>query len=559
MILHPTDSSKYFIGILDPLNPLRLPAYTIRLLYEDGVTPTFTKGTATQVSSSPNVWDLTYANSNWNMLLSGSADGGQLVHRSSLLKVLGANTTGVTDMSEMFEACEHLNEVALFDTSLVTTTEEMFIDCKRITSVPDFDTKNVSNFVDMFVQSGLVVAPNFDTRSAVNMSTMFFNCFYLTYVPAYNTSSVTDMGGMFWGCQSLTSVPLMDTKNVTDFNAMFSGCRALTTIPAFDTSSVTDMSGMFNECISLTSVPLMDTKNVTDFHHMFAYCRSLTTIPSFDTRSATSIGSMFYNCLALTSVPLLDTKNVTNFNDTFMGCIELTSIPLFDTRSATSMNRTFYSCVKVASGALALYQQASSQTVPPSSHSETFLGCGMNTSTGTADLGQIPQDWGGNRADIGSQTWMSRNITIDDGLGGIYTQQKAYGDRSVLEHFYTLDAAIRIANSIPGWHIPTAAEWDTLANTVGGSATAGTKLKSTFAWESGNGTDDYGFTALPSGRWYSTNPQFRDKGTRAIFWTSSSGQYSDYNRGFDTQEAMRSFDINNRNSAFTVRLVKDQQ
>ena len=548
MILHPTDSSKYFYGILDPLNPLRLPSYTIRLLYKDGVTPTFNKGTATQVSSSPNVWDLTYENSNWNKILSGSYDGGQVVHRNSLLKVLGANTTGVTNMSEMFEACEHLNELAIFDTSLVTTTEGMFINCKAITSVPDFDTRNVTNFVDMFVQSGLVVAPNFDTSSAIDMSTMFSNCYYLTSVPAYNTTTVTDMSGMFWGCQRLTSVPLMDTSNVTDMNTMFSGCRALTTIPTFNTSSVTDMSGMFTECTSLTSVPLMDTKNVTDLHLMFAYCISLTSIPLFDTRSATNMNQMFYNCTVLTTVPLLDTADVTNFYRMFMGCIALTSIPLFDTSSATNMNEAFYSCVNVTSGSLALYQQASSQSVPPSSHTDTFYNCGLNSTTGIAELGQIPQDWGGYRVDIGNQTWMSRNLAINDGQGGIYTHQMTY----YLEYYYTLDAAIRVANSIPGWHLPSAAEWDTLANTVG-SSTAGTKLKSTYGWTTGAGTDDYGFTAFPSGRWYNSSPQFRDIGTRAIFWTSS----SDYNRGFDEGATMRYFDLNKKNSAFTVRLIKD--
>ena len=52
-----------------------------------------------------------------------------------------------------------------------------------------------------------------------------------------------------------------------------------------------------------------------------------------------------------------------------------------------------------------------------------------------------------------------------------------------------------------GWHLPSDAEWTTLINFVGNSST---KLKSTSGWNisSGNGTDDYGFAALPgdSGR-----------------------------------------------------------
>jgi uncharacterized protein (TIGR02145 family) len=51
-----------------------------------------------------------------------------------------------------------------------------------------------------------------------------------------------------------------------------------------------------------------------------------------------------------------------------------------------------------------------------------------------------------------------------------------------------------------GWHLPSDAEWDILITTVGGSSTAGTKLKATSGWgTNGNGTDYYGFAALPGG------------------------------------------------------------
>lgn len=43
-----------------------LPDNTIRLLYKDNVTPTFSNGTAVQVSQNPNIWDLTYNNRFWN-------------------------------------------------------------------------------------------------------------------------------------------------------------------------------------------------------------------------------------------------------------------------------------------------------------------------------------------------------------------------------------------------------------------------------------------------------------------------------------------------------------
>ena len=57
------------------------------------------------------------------------------------------------------------------------------------------------------------------------------------------------------------------------------------------------------------------------------------------------------------------------------------------------MNYTFRNCTHVDGGALALYQQASSQTTPPSNHNGTFNNCGSNSNTGRVELAQIPSDW----------------------------------------------------------------------------------------------------------------------------------------------------------------------
>ena len=58
----------FFEEIPEPPTPT-LPPYTIRLKFTEGVTPTFSKGTGVQVSSSPNVWDLYHQANRWNNLL----------------------------------------------------------------------------------------------------------------------------------------------------------------------------------------------------------------------------------------------------------------------------------------------------------------------------------------------------------------------------------------------------------------------------------------------------------------------------------------------------------
>ena len=184
-----------------------------------------------------------------------------------------------------------------------------------------------------------------------------------------NTTGITNMGGAFGACSSLTTVPLFDTSSVTNMSWIFYGCSSLTSIPLFDTSSVTDLSQAFNGCTSLTSVPLFDLSNVTTLQGTFMGCSSLTTLPLFNTSKVADMDNAFRNITALTAIPLFNTSKVTSPTCAFAGC------------------------TNVESGALALYNQMSTQTTPPRSHYGTFNNCGSNTTTGAAELAQIPSDW----------------------------------------------------------------------------------------------------------------------------------------------------------------------
>ena len=205
--------------------------------------------------------------------------------------------------------------------------------------------------------------------------------------------SGTDFNNLFYWSTNVIEVLGANTTGITNMSTMFQRCTSLTSVALFDTSSVTDMKSMFRGCSSLTSVPLLDTSNITSMMYMFSECSSLTTVPLFNTSSVTDMDQLFYLCSSLTSVPLFDTSNVTSMTDMFNNCTSLTSVPLFNTSNVTSMFRTFYDCINVETGALALYQQASTQTNPPYTYSMAFRNCGSNTTTGAAELAQIPEDW----------------------------------------------------------------------------------------------------------------------------------------------------------------------
>lgn len=208
--------------------------FSLLLEYEEGVDPGFgvyphTRGFGVQVSESPNVWQFTLADPDWSYVKIGELSTAALLpSRGSIVRVLGGNTTGVTNMEALFYDCHNLVDVALFDTSTVTNMHHMFYTCSKLTTIPAFDTRNVTDF-------GAFLG-------------MYHSISSLTSVPFLNTSSATDTGQMFEGCTKLTNVPLFDLSNVTQMDKMFSKCLSLTSIPDFDISSVTNMNWAFELC-----------------------------------------------------------------------------------------------------------------------------------------------------------------------------------------------------------------------------------------------------------------------------------------------------------------------
>ena len=193
-----------------------------------------------------------------------------------------------------------------------------------IVYLPKIDTSGKTDMSQMFYNlCSMVAVPLIDTASATNMSKMFYNCYSLVSVPLFDTSSVTSMVYMFYNCWSLVSVPLFNTHSVTSMTYMFRYCYSLVSVPLFNTSSVTSMGYMFDSCYSLVSVPLFNTHSVTSMVYMFQNCRSLVSVPPFDTSGVISMDYMFYNCQPLISVSLFDTSSVVRMNKMVTYCNSL--------------------------------------------------------------------------------------------------------------------------------------------------------------------------------------------------------------------------------------------
>ena len=116
---------------------------------------------------------------------------------------------------------------------------------------------------------------------------------------------------------------------------------------------------------------------------------------------------------------------------------------------------------------------------------------------------------------IGSQTWMAENLNYETADSHSYI----YDGHQAKKCLYTWYAAMKACPN--GWHLPSGAEFKTLFDAVGGSESAGRMLKSTGGWiGAGNGTDAFGFSALPAGGW-DGNRFFDFDGTGAYSWSST--------------------------------------
>jgi Fibrobacter succinogenes major domain (Fib_succ_major). len=118
---------------------------------------------------------------------------------------------------------------------------------------------------------------------------------------------------------------------------------------------------------------------------------------------------------------------------------------------------------------------------------------------------------------IGKQTWMAENLNYNANgskchnnnhanckkYGRLYNWATAMGIDAKYNYQSWNGSDIKHQGICPkGWHLPTKVEWDVLIAAVGGEKTAGRYLKATSGWnynkgKSGNGTDAYGFAALP--------------------------------------------------------------
>ena len=229
-----------------------------------------------------------------------------------------------------------------------------------------------------------------------------------------------------------------------------------------------------------------------------------------------------------------------------------------------------------------------------SSSNSEFLATPCKTETeDNCEYGTVLDDRDGQTyktVKIGDQWWMAENLNYADSVktSSLLKRNWCYNNESdscsKYGRLYTWAAAIdsvalatdadnpqdcgygktcklpeKVQGICPeGWHLPTQSEWYTLFKAVDGQSNAGTVLKSQTGWnDNGNGTDAFGFSALPAGHRYNED-NFIYVGSSDDFWSATKFQTDDaYSMYLGSSLVIAGLSYTHVYFGYSVRCVKD--
>jgi len=171
--------------------------------------------------------------------------------------------------------------------------------------------------------------------------------------------------------------------------------------------------------------------------------------------------------------------------------------------------------------------------------------------------------------------WMKKNLNVqtedswcygegsqvydyDTGVYVTLTQSQIQTNCNTYGRLYTWEAAKRACQSV-GMRLPTRYEWWDLMTAVN-VITSGIQLKSKHGWNhNGNGTDDFGFSALPGGSYH--DGSFFGVGYDGNWWTDT--EVDDYypyrSAAYSIMSSNRDYvriETYSKSDGYSVRCVK---
>lgn len=191
------------------------------------------------------------------------------------------------------------------------------------------------------------------------------------------------------------------------------------------------------------------------------------------------------------------------------------------------------------------------------------------------------EDTNSKEVKIGNQVWMLENLDVENFRNGdlipqaktaeewenagknnepawcYYDNDESNGAKyGKLYNWYAVNDPRGLAPE--GFHIPSNVEFTELTDSLGRENVAGLKMKSASSWyESGNGNNSSGFSALPGGFRY-INGSFSDIAKVGNWWSSSESDKSNAVSRFLNYYNADVFNYNSdKLNGFSVRCLRD--
>jgi uncharacterized protein (TIGR02145 family) len=158
---------------------------------------------------------------------------------------------------------------------------------------------------------------------------------------------------------------------------------------------------------------------------------------------------------------------------------------------------------------------------------------------------------------IGDQLWMAENLAYRPQVGNYWAYNNDPKNVKKYGYLYDWETAKKVCPA--GWHLPSDAEWTRLTDYLGGKEVAGSKMKSRAGWrDNGNGTDESGFSGLPSGS-HLKGGTFHDIHSNGYWWscTSYNDKQDAWYRGLGYNYSDASRNNYSNGSGFSVRCLGD--
>lgn len=197
---------------------------------------------------------------------------------------------------------------------------------------------------------------------------------------SFNPSTTLASANLTWTAVNSAS-GIWDATNIststTPYSSLFSGLLSTTNMGsitceliAANTSDMTNAYGLFRNCSAITIIGKMDLSNVTNATLMCGDCTKLGFFRDMNMDSLSIADGMFLHCGILQVIP------------------DFGQLP-----NITTVQSMFQGCRYVNTGILALYNILSARITTASKYRYCFRQCGDTSSSGSAELAQIPSGW----------------------------------------------------------------------------------------------------------------------------------------------------------------------